>query len=62
MNTTATLGTWTNGTDTLIACFAELGHVRLENSKAEVMVVTDDEWLDRLDNLKDAAWFKAKSA
>jgi hypothetical protein len=56
--TNATLGTWTNGTNTLVAAYFDADAVRLDNGR-DAFVVSADEWLDRLDALKDAGWHKA---
>lgn len=57
MNTTQT---WTDGTNAVTVAYFEAGHVRAENTEREVIVLTDGEWLDRLDNLKDAGWYRSR--
>jgi len=59
MTTTQTLGTWTNGTQTLTASYLEPGYVRLDNSYGESWVVTDAEWLARWDDLRDLGFRRA---
>lgn len=54
----ATHGTWTNGTDEITAAYFDVDAVRISNSAGEAFVVTTDEWLDRLGDLKEAGWHK----
>jgi hypothetical protein len=56
MLATQTLGTWKNGSQTLTAAYFDVDAVRISNSAGEAFVVSESEWLDRLENLQAAGW------
>lgn len=57
--TSTTLGTWTKGTDRITAAYFDVDAIRLSNSAGETWTVTEREWLDRYDGLRDSGWHKA---
>lgn len=52
--------TWTDGSNYISAGPLGNGAMLLSNSMGEHTVVSGEEWLARLDNLKDAGWYRSE--
>lgn len=59
MNSASLFGTLTNGTDSILAAYAEEGFVRLDNSLGHSWNVEESDWRTRRGILLAAGWWAA---